>query len=124
MKDEADLKDRIFDFYCYTSTDLMDPSGGLISSIHCAKRLQISKYMARKVIHELVEEGLLVKGHYGGLSDWDWCVHCYHGFAITRKAKETSIYRRAAYRSAKIAAECFGGHTIEYYKTFTKNYAA
>lgn len=111
------LKEEIFFLYCKASADMMDPSDGVLSSIATAKHFNISKYMARKVIHDLVEEGLLRKTHYGGLSDWDWQVHCYHGYSITNKARNTWTYKKALYREAKICAECFGGHMISYYRS-------
>lgn len=48
--------------------------------------LHIPLKLVRDACRRLVEEGFLIKGHEGGM-DEDGCIHCYHGYFITKKAR-------------------------------------
>jgi len=58
-----------------------------------AKRLHIPLALAREACRNLADEGYIVKGHYGELSDYDWMVYCYHGYFVTDKAKELDEWK-------------------------------
>ena len=114
-KKDMDIKSEILSTYCQIACTI-SAHEPILSSVYISKRHNLSLYKARKLIRELVDEGLLVKDHEGGLSDWDWQVHCYHGYRITRKAEETMEYRKAAYQEAKYEAEWLGGSMFSHWK--------
>lgn len=51
-----------------------------------SKALHIPYDLTREACRNLVEEGYLVRGHYGEMDD-DGQVHCCHGYYITEKAR-------------------------------------
>ncbi len=50
--------------------------------------------MVRRCVNKLLEEGLLVKGHEGGIDDGG-NPYCYHGYFCTDKAKELDYWKKA-----------------------------
>ena len=54
--------------------------------------LHIPLGLVREACRNLVSEGFLVKGYEGGMDD-DGCVHCYHGYYITDKARQLEKWK-------------------------------
>lgn len=73
------------------------PAGGydpcIYSIPHLSSYLKETKYHIRKLMKELEADGLVRKTYEGGI-DEDGYPHCYHGWSITRKAKETDMYKK------------------------------
>lgn len=88
-------KEQVFAVLCMAAQSpggLYDPG---IRSVHdMANQLMASEYQTRKCVRGLVNEGLAVVEHSGGIDD-DGYPHCYHGFAITKAATQTQTYRDA-----------------------------
>ncbi len=57
-----------------------------------ARRLHIPLSLAREACRKLVEEGYLVKDHFGWMDD-DGYVHCYHGYSVTDKTREMEEWK-------------------------------
>lgn len=53
-----------------------------------AVNLMMPLDLARKTSKKLAEEGLLVRGHEGGISDEGY-PYCHHGYYLTQKARDT-----------------------------------
>lgn len=114
----TELESKVLFEYCKAAVNIMGDGDGVLSSVLIAKSLNVTKYAARKAIKALVAAGFLKRDHVGGLSDWDWQVHCYHGYSITEAALKTLEYRKAKYREAKIDSEIWGGGNMySYWKT-------
>ena len=114
----TELESSILQTYCWAAVAIMNGGDGVLSSVLIAKSMGITLYKARKAIKALVAAGYLQRDHVGGLSDWDWQVHCYHGYSITKEAMKTLEHRKAKYREAKICSEIWGGGSMwSYYKT-------
>ncbi len=114
----TEIESQILQRYCGAAVAIMNGGDGVLSSVFIAKSMNVTLYKARKAIKALVAAGYLQRDHVGGLSDWDWQVHCYHGFSITEEATKTLEYRKAKYREAKICSEIWGGGSMwNYYKT-------
>lgn len=64
-----------------------------------AKRLNISKHVARKYIKQLEAEGLVCKAYEGGC-DEDGYPYCYHGWSITKIAADSDIFKKC-YKAAE-----------------------
>lgn len=108
----TELESKILEHYCGAAVAIMNGGDGVLASTLIAKSFNITLYKARKAIKALVAAGYLQRDHVGGLSDWDWQVHCYHGYSITEKATKTLEYRKAKYHEAKICAEIWGGGNL------------
>lgn len=53
-----------------------------------SESLKIPLALARKTARKLEEEGLIVKGHFGGITDEGY-PYCRHGYYLTEKARKT-----------------------------------
>lgn len=111
----VELKDKIFRSYCSISSDIMAAGHCILSSKYIAKRYNITLYRARKIIKELVADGLLVADYEGGYSDWDCMVHCYRGYRVTKRATQTREYKEEKWKNCKAMAKSFGGTAYSYY---------
>lgn len=109
------IKDQIFRIYCATSADIMNAGHDVVPSTFVAERVGCSRYMARKLIHELVADGLLENAREGGYDDWNCKIYCINGFRITEKARKTDVYKKEKWELCKLMAECFGGTASSYY---------
>ena len=58
------------------------------------KPMKISRYKARKYIHDWEQQGLIAKCCIGGQDD-DGNVRCYHGYTITEAMRKTGVYDEA-----------------------------
>ena len=96
--------------------DIMDGWRNIVSSTDLMRWFFVTRYQARKMLHSLEDQELIHKDEYSGMTD-DGSVFCYHGYVISRKTKDSKIFRKAAYDEAKLAAECFssGGHDMPGY---------
>ena len=121
--DVAALKDSVMDKLFSRSVDIADPYG-LCDSGWIAEILNISKYMASKILNDLNRCGYVRYCHEGGVSTWTGNVFCMHGYVRTPEAEQSqyrSVFCKVAWREAKYWAENLGGLPIDYWKLFTKN---
>ena len=58
-----------------------------------SKELSQTKYSIRKLIKELEADEAVAKTYDGGI-DEDGYPHCYHGWSITKKTKNTVMYKQ------------------------------
>ena len=110
---------KVFRELCRHDNDLMSCWVPLPTTV-IAECLHISLYQCRKLMRQLVEEGLAVRSSCP--SDNEDSSLPYHGFLITEKGRDTDIYRYCSLKSARICAECFGGPMEQFLPT-TFNYA-
>lgn len=85
-------KDELFEWLC-EATAVISDGAHIYSITHIAKCTGNTEYRIRKLMHELRDDGLVERDYWGGLSDWDWMVHCYHGWSLTEKALDTELYK-------------------------------
>lgn len=94
-------KDYLFKYLCDCTASISfgyDPK--VYSAPHLSRQLGVSVYKIRNLMHQLVSDGLVRRGYSGGM-DEDGGIHCYHGYEITEKAKQTELYQR--YKQKAIA---------------------
>lgn len=111
-----ELKERIFRTYCSVDCDIMNKGYNIIPSTIIAKYHHCSLYMARKLINELVQEGLLEKGRDGGYDEYSEQVFNIVGYKITLKGRQTQTYKQEKWRMSKGLSQSFGGIAYSYYK--------
>ena len=113
--------DAVISMFAAIDCDIMDSWRNLISSTDIMRKFCVSRYKARKVLHRLLEAGMICRDRYGGQTE-EGNAFCYHGYRITDKGRNTDAFRKEAYQQAKIAAECFseGHHEMQgYYHVFS-----
>lgn len=59
-----------------------------------ATREKIPKNIVLECLHILASEGLITKTSYGEVDD-EGIPHCWHGWCLTNKGKETDVYKKA-----------------------------
>lgn len=111
-----DKKEQIFRGYCRIASDIMNAGHCIVPSTTIAKCFDVSLYRARKIIKELVSDGLLVADTEGGYSDYSCQIYCIRGYRITQKALFTREYKEEKWKNSKLMAKCFGGTAYGYYK--------
>ena len=87
-------KDYLFKYLCYCTASISfgcDPK--VYSAPQISRKLGVSTYRIRQLMHQLVSDGLVRRGHAGGM-DEDGAIYCYHGYELTEEAKRTELYRR------------------------------
>lgn len=67
-----------------------------------SKVLHIPLQLARETARSLADEGLIKKGHCGGM-DCDGEIHCIHGYFLTDKAREKYSERYEELKKAEYA---------------------
>lgn len=119
MSRKMDSND-VFRYYCNVAVGIMNYFN-VIPATKVADKLHISNYKARKLIKELVSEGLLEPTFDGGY-DEECGVFCIRGYSVTNKGKESIIFKKALWRECKLCAECFesedAGGAYSYWKGF------
>lgn len=95
-------KDDLLLYLCKATAQV--PAGGYDPNIYSipslAERMGETKYAIRKCMKALEADGLVSKTYEGGI-DEDGYPHCYHGWSITRKTRESDLYKKCekeAYR--------------------------
>lgn len=73
-----------------------------VSSGEISLQLSIPKQLVRKTLNKLSEEGLVFKGHYGGIDDEGY-PYCRHGWYLAEKAREKYKERYDALQKAEYA---------------------
>lgn len=103
-------KNDIFRVICSFSASVMNaPYTSLISVPCLADRFNISKYEARKLVKELVSDGLIESGF-----EWHYSSFCVRnimirGFKLTDKGRESKEFQKAAKRELRLVMKCFYG---------------
>lgn len=120
MKITSD-KDRVFYRACRGACALYGGWDYIINSTDVMRELGCTRYRARKILHELQDDGLLIPIQRGGQTE-DGEVWCVHGWEITHYAQTTPIYHWAVYQEAKLCAECFGGTMRDYWMSSMWHY--
>lgn len=86
--------------------DIMDGWRSLTTTTELMRTFFVNRHKARAMLKDLENRKLIQAETYGGQTE-DGYAFCHRGWALTEKAKATPEYRRAAYREAKVDAECF-----------------
>lgn len=107
-----ELKEQIYRGYCLTTSNIINAGHDIIPSTSISKWFNISLYKARKIIKELIKEGLLEAGTEGGYDDYACQIYCVRGYRLTNKGRSTTIYKQAKWKNAKIMAKVYGGSCI------------
>lgn len=112
--------DNVLKIYCDISVSIMNMGHDILPSTYIAKKFNCSLYKARKIIKQLVEQGLLKSAMDSGY-DEEYGVYCIRGYAITDKARKTLIYKRCKWNEAKLCSQCFEdtGSAYSYWKGFS-----
>ena len=85
------MKNKIFKMYC-NFTACASNYVRILPSTVVAEHLEISLYMARKYIKELVADGLLASDIVVLKSNWYPPIIC-RGYCLTSKGRETQEYK-------------------------------
>lgn len=116
---EEITKERVLTLFCNTTVSIMNKGFDIIPSTAIAKYFGCSLYRARKVIRQLIDEGLLESGTECINDDSDEMPCICRSYRLTKIARASREYRMAQWKEAKICSVIWGGGSAwDYYNSF------
>lgn len=85
--------DLLLDMCKRAATVPMGYDPNIYSIRELAESLNTSRYRIRKLMKELEADGAVRRSYDGGIDD-DGYPHCYHGWSITKKTRESELYKK------------------------------
>lgn len=107
-------KEDVFALMCTTTACVMNYVTDLIPSTVIADHFKCSRYRVKKLLQELVNDGLVKSGYESCYSDWTEQFYIVRGFHLTKAGLETDTYKDAEIRENIRIDECFGGKSDEH----------
>ena len=107
-------KDYLFKYLCQCTASISigyDPK--VYSAPQLSRKLGVSTYRIRQLMHQLVSDGLVRRGRAGGMEE-DETIYCYHGYELTEEAKRTEPYRRYEQKAIAEFTEYMVNYEIEH----------
>lgn len=102
-------KEDVFLLMCSTTACVMNYHTDLIPSTAMAEHFKCSRYRIKKILKELVEDGLVKSGYESCYSSWTEQYYIVRGFRLTKAGRNTETYRSAEENDRKLIDEVFGG---------------
>lgn len=86
---------RVFVWLCSMDTDYSCAHVSVYPATWCAEFTGLPLRRVRDAMRRLERYGYIRKDSEGGWDDWNCRIYCVHGYAITEKGRETSIWKKA-----------------------------
>lgn len=83
-----------FIWICDQSTNYGCPHPFVYSATWCSAGTGLSLKRVRDAFKRLVNAGYVKKDYEGGWDDWNERLYCIHGYSLTEKGRNTSIWKR------------------------------
>ena len=103
------LKQDVFRDLCNSAVCIMNYRTSLMPTTHFVKKYKVSRYLIRKIMSELKNEGLVKSGCDSWYSSYLEQQIIARGFTITKKATNTEVFIKAQEYENKLIEEIFEG---------------